>query len=226
MKKLVIAIDGPAASGKSTTSKLAARRLGYLFVDTGAMYRAMTLKVLEHDIDLLDVDGITALAKQTTIRLQQTAGELTVFLDDRNVSELIRRQNVTRAVSAISAVRGVRELMVREQRKMGEQGGIILEGRDIGTVVFPEADLKFYMVAEVQKRAMRRQKELNLQGVDVAIEDLEREIDERDQKDSKRDISPLRRADDALLIDTSEMKIEDQVEFIIQKAHELAGESS
>lgn len=226
MKKLVIAIDGPAASGKSTTSKLAARRLGYLFVDTGAMYRAMTLKVLEHEIDLLDVDGITALAKQTTIRLQQTAGDLTVFLDDRNVSELIRRQNVTRAVSAISAVKGVRELMVREQRKMGEQGGIILEGRDIGTVVFPGADLKFYMVAEVQKRAMRRQKELNLQGVDVAIEDLEREIDERDQKDSKRDISPLRRADDALLIDTSEMKIEDQVEFIVQKAHELAGEFS
>lgn len=221
MKKLVIAIDGPAASGKSTTSKLTAERLGYLHVDTGAMYRAMTLKVLEEHIDVNDELKIGQLAEQTEIRLQQVERMLKVFLDKRDVSDAIRSQKVTKAVSAVSSIRIVREVMVREQRRMGEHGGIVLEGRDIGTVVFPDADLKIFMVANVEERARRRQKELQKQHVDIPLQQLVDEIVERDGKDSKRDISPLRKADDAIVLDTSNMSIEQQVEFIVNQAKKI-----
>ena len=221
MKKLVIAIDGPAASGKSTTSKLTAERLGYLHVDTGAMYRAMTLKVLEQNIDVDDIERINQLAEETEIRLQQEQGELKVFLDRHDVSRAIRSQRVTKAVSAVSSIKKVRELMVREQQRMGKQGGVVLEGRDIGTVVFPKADLKIYMVADVEERARRRKKELQKQDVDVPLEQLVNEIVERDQQDSKRNISPLRKADDAIILDTSNLTIDEQVDFIVQKAKEL-----
>ena len=221
MKKLVIAIDGPAASGKSTTSKLIARRLGYLYVDTGAMYRAMTLKVLEQKIDLDDQSAIGQLARQTKISLVHINNELRVLLDGRDVSRAIRSPQVTKSVSAISMIDSVREVMVREQRRMGTEGGIVLEGRDIGTVVFPKADLKVYMVADVEKRASRRQKDLEKQGVEVSLEDLKQEIIERDQKDSKRNISPLRKADDAIVIDTSDLTVDQQVELIVTKANSV-----
>ena len=221
MKKLVIAIDGPAASGKSTTSKLIARRLGYLYVDTGAMYRAMTLKVLEQKIDLDDQSAIGQLARQTKISLVHINNELRVLLDGRDVTRAIRSPQVTKSVSAISMIDSVREVMVREQRRMGTEGGIVLEGRDIGTVVFPKADLKVYMVADVEKRASRRQKDLEKQGVEVSLEDLKQEIIERDQKDSKRNISPLRKADDAIIIDTSDLTVDQQVELIVTKANSV-----
>lgn len=221
MKKLVIAIDGPAASGKSTTSKLIARRLGYLYVDTGAMYRAMTLKVLEQKIDLDDQTAIGQLARQTKISLVHINNELRVLLDGRDVTRAIRSQQVTKSVSAISMIDSVREVMVREQRRMGTEGGIVLEGRDIGTVVFPKADLKVYMVADVEKRASRRQKDLEKQGVEVSLEDLKQEIIERDRKDSKRNISPLRKADDAIVIDTSDLTVDQQVELIVTKANSV-----
>jgi len=221
LKKLVIAIDGPAASGKSTTSKLIARRLGYLYVDTGAMYRAMTLKVLEQKIDLDDQTAIGQLARQTKISLVHINNELRVLLDGRDVTRAIRSQQVTKSVSAISMIDSVREVMVREQRRMGTEGGIVLEGRDIGTVVFPKADLKVYMVADVEKRASRRQKDLEKQGVEVSLEDLKQEIIERDRKDSKRNISPLRKADDAIVIDTSDLTVDQQVELIVTKANSV-----
>lgn len=221
MKKLVIAIDGPAASGKSTTSKLIARRLGYLYVDTGAMYRAMTLKVLEQKIDLDDRDAIGQLARQTKISLVHINNELRVLLDGRDVTRAIRSPQVTKSVSAISMIDSVREVMVREQRRMGTEGGIVLEGRDIGTVVFPNADLKVYMVADVEKRASRRLKDLEKQGIEVSLEDLKQEIIERDRKDSKRNISPLRKADDAIVIDTSDLTVDQQVELIVTKANSV-----
>lgn len=221
MKKLVIAIDGPAASGKSTTSKLTAERLGYLHVDTGAMYRAMTLKVLEQHIDVNDEAKIGQLAEQTEIRLEQVKGTLKVLLDNRDVSDAIRSQKVTKAVSAVSSFKVVREVMVREQRRMGEHGGIVLEGRDIGTVVFPDADLKIFMIAQVEERARRRQIELQKQQVDIPLQQLVDEIIERDGKDSKRDISPLRKADDAIVLDTSNLSIEQQVEFIVNQAKKI-----
>lgn len=221
MKQLVIAIDGPAASGKSTTARLTAKRLGYLFVDTGAMYRAVTLKVLEHGADPSDEPAVSRLARETSIRLVQQGGDLRVILDGRDVSREIRAPEVTRAVSAVSAMKPVRELMVREQRSIGANGGVILEGRDIGTVVFPDADLKIYMVADVQRRAQRRQKDLEQQGRPVVLDELVNEIVQRDKKDAERSISPMRPADDAVVLDTSGLKIEEQVEFIVERANEL-----
>ena len=221
MKKLVIAIDGPAASGKSTTSKLIAERLGYLHVDTGAMYRAMTLKVLQEGMSVDETNAIGKLAEHTHIRLLQDRGKLKVLLDNQDVSREIRSQEVTKAVSAVSSIPKVREVMVREQRKMAEEGGVVLEGRDIGTVVFPNADLKIFMVANVQERARRRKKELEEQGINVTMEQLVNEIVERDQKDSRRDVSPLRKADDALVLDTSDLTIEEQVELIVEKSQKL-----
>ena len=224
LKKLVIAIDGPAASGKSTTSKLLAKRLGYLYVDTGAMYRAMTLKVLQQKIPLDRVQEIARLADQTEIRLAQEGDELKVFLDKRDVTTAIRTQPVTRAVSAVSMIPAVREVMVREQRRMGKAGGIVLEGRDIGTVVFPNADLKVFMVADVQERARRRQKDLQEQNVTLPLTELVDDIVERDRKDSGRAVSPLRKADDALILDTSHLSINDQVSYILDKIRQLVAE--
>lgn len=221
MKKLVIAIDGPAASGKSTTAKLVAERLGYLYVDTGAMYRAITLKVLRHNIDLSDEASINNLAKKSSIRLEQNKNQIKVFLDNKDVTNEIRSPEVTCAVSAVSAIPKVRELMVSMQRKMGKDGGVVLEGRDIGTVVFPNADLKIYMIADVKERAQRRQKDLEKIGVQVDLEKLVNEINERDHKDSHRSLSPLKKADDAIVLDTTNLSIEEQVEFIVEKVKDI-----
>jgi CMP/dCMP kinase len=223
LKKLVIAIDGPAASGKSTTSRLVAERLGYLHIDTGAMYRAMTLKVLQKKIDLEDAEQIGKLAENSAIRLVQDHGKFKVFIDNEDVTQRIRNQDVTRAVSAVSSIPRVREVMVREQRLMAKKGGVVLEGRDIGTVVFPNADVKFFMVADVKERARRRKRELEGQGVEVEMGELVHEIQERDQKDSKRIVSPLRKAQDAVVLDTSHLTIDEQVELIVKKSEEVLG---
>lgn len=221
LKELVIAVDGPAASGKSSTAKLAATRLGYLHVDTGAMYRAVALKVLKENISLTDCQGISRLVEGTNIRLERRGGETSIFLDDRDVTRAIRSRAVTNAASVVSAVKRVREVMVREQRRMGEKGGIVVEGRDIGTVVFPDADLKIFMVANVDERARRRQRELREQGTEVDVGSLKNEIILRDRQDSERDISPLKKADDAIILDTSEMKLGEQVEYIVNMAKEI-----
>jgi len=226
LKKLVIAIDGPAASGKSTTSKIVAKRLGYLYVDTGAMYRAITLKVLQHKIKLDQQEEIDRLAEKTKIRLEQGEDELKVFLDNQDVTKAIRSQAVTKAVSAVSMRRKVRDVLVREQRRMGQRGGVVLEGRDIGTVVFPDADLKIFMIADVEERANRRQKDLKKEGVDVPLDQLIKEIRERDRKDSGREISPLRKAKGALVLDTSHMTITEQADLIVNRAIELINESN
>jgi len=220
LKPLIIAIDGPAASGKSTTAKLVAAKLGYLHVDTGAMYRAMTLKVIEAGIDPDNAAKISALAASTRIRLVSVDGAYRVELDGVDVTEKIRSAEVTKAVSAVSMVPEVRQLMVHEQREMGKRGAIVLEGRDIGSVVFPKADVKIYMVAQPRERAVRRSKELAAKGITKEVDELEREIAERDNKDSSRAISPLTKASDAVTLDTTTLSIEEQVEFIVQKAKE------
>ncbi len=221
MKKIVIAIDGPAASGKSTTAKLVAERLGYLFVDTGAMYRAVTLKVLEKGIDPKDSDAIARLLEKTEVKLELNNGRLKLLLDGVDVTNKIRKPEITRAVSTVSSIKKVREAMVREQRRMGEQGGIVLEGRDIGTVVFPNADLKIFMVANMRERAKRRQKDLAEQGTKVDLPELIHEIEERDKRDSTREASPLKRAPDAIELDNSELTLEQQADFIVEKALKL-----
>jgi cytidylate kinase len=220
-KKIVIAIDGPAASGKSTTAKLVAERLGYLHIDTGAMYRAITLKVVEEKIPLEAIDRIQALAENTSIRLERRNGQQRVFLDGRDVTEAIRSPEVTKHVSLISSYPQVRTVMVREQRRMAEAGGVVLEGRDIGTVVLPNADLKIYMTADVVERARRRKRELEQAGVGVDEEALRAEIEERDRRDSTRATSPLRKAPDAIVLDTSHLTVEQQVDFIVQRANEI-----
>ncbi len=219
-KKLVIAIDGPAASGKSTTAKLVAARLSYLHIDTGAMYRAFTLKILRSGVDGFYSKKITSLAEATRIELQPDNGSLKVLLDGEDVTEQIRSPEVTTAVSSVSSVRDVRLALVREQRRLGKDGGVVLEGRDIGTVVFPDADLKIFMVASLEARALRRQRELAAKGISTDLEALMREIRERDEKDSSREESPLRKADDAIVLDTTALTIEEQVEFVVQKAQE------
>ncbi len=224
-RELVIAIDGPAASGKSTTAKLVARKLEYMHVDTGAMYRAVTVKVLRAGLALDDRRGIGMLMESTHVELRRANGEMQVLLDGEDVSDEIRSVPVTRAVSAVSSLREVRQAMVREQRVLGREGGIVLEGRDIGTVVFPDADLKFFLVAGIEARARRRRLELAADGVDAELDALMREIEERDRKDSSRKESPLRKAEDAVEIDTSSMTIEEQVDMVVKIVKEKLGQT-
>ena len=221
MRTIVIAIDGPAAAGKSTTARLVARRLGYLHIDTGAMYRAITLRVLEETIALDDVERIGLLAERTLLRLEKGENGVRVFVDDREVTQQVRSEQVTRSVSAVSSYQRVRDVLVREQRRAAAGGGVVLEGRDIGTVVLPNADLKIFMVASVPRRVKRRQKDLEAAGVQIDSDVLEHEIVERDRLDSTREASPLRKAPDALEVDTSEMSIEEQVQFVVDKAREI-----
>ncbi|MBI3111338.1 MAG: (d)CMP kinase [Ignavibacteriales bacterium] len=226
MRKIVIAIDGPAASGKSTTAKLVARRLGYLHIDTGAMYRAITLRVLEERIALDDVKSIRSVAERSKVRLERIDHANRVLLDGRDVTKEIRSREVTRAVSMISSYQPVRDVLVREQRRIAKDGGVVLEGRDIGTVVLPMADLKIYMVASADERATRRKKELEQSGTIVDRNVLEQEILERDRKDTTRAASPLQKAADAIELDTSSLTIDQQVEFVIAKANKVIEKST
>ncbi|WP_072150318.1 (d)CMP kinase [Candidatus Kryptobacter tengchongensis] len=225
MKKIIIAIDGPAGSGKSTTARLVAQKLGYIYIDTGAMYRALTLKVIELGINPNDESLITKIAENTKIELLYENGNLKVILDGKDVSEKIRSPEVTSLVSIVSAHPKLRDIMVKKQRELGRNGGVVMDGRDIGTVVFPDADLKIFMTADVRERAKRRQKELKAQGFDVEIEKLIKEIEERDKFDSTREIGPLKKADDAIEIDTTNLTIDEQVEIVLKKAYELINQN-
>jgi len=225
MKKIIIAIDGPAGSGKSTTARLVAQKLGYIYIDTGAMYRALTLKVIELGIDPNDESSIIKIAENTKIELLYENGNLKVILDGKDVSEKIRSPEVTSLVSIVSAHPKLRDIMVKKQRELGRNGGVVMDGRDIGTVVFPDADLKIFMTADVRERAKRRQKELKAQGFDVEIEKLIKEIEERDKFDSTREIGPLKKADDAIEIDTTNLTIDEQVELVLKKAYELINQN-
>lgn len=189
------------------------------------MYRAMALKVLRSHVPPSDAVQVAALAERTSVRLVSENGKVRVVLDGAEVSDEIRLPEVTNMVSPVSTVAEVRTLLVREQRAMGSDGGIVLEGRDIGTVVFPDAHLKIFMRADARERAARRLKELEQQGVAVTLDVLEQEIKDRDRIDSERAVSPLRKADDAIEVDTTHLSIDQQVAFIVEKANLIIGGS-
>ena len=229
MRRPIVAIDGPAASGKSTTARLVAERLGYRWVDTGAMYRALALKVVREKIKPWEEGRLREMLGRTEVRLEEGDGGLRVLLDGEDVTELVRSPEVTRAVSWVCALPFVREAMVQLQRRMAAGGGVVMEGRDIGTVVVPDAEVKVFLDADVRERARRRWRELREKGMDVSLEDVERELEERDRKDSAREHSPLRRAPDAILVDTTNLSVEEQVERIVRmvKAYvQAAGKGS
>jgi CMP/dCMP kinase len=192
----------------------AAERLGWLYLDTGAMYRAVALKVLRLSIPLTDAGSISRAAAEAVILLRPSPRGLTVLLDGVDVTSDIRTPEVDRAVGPVCEIPAVREVLVPQQRQFAEKGNLITDGRDQGTVVFPDADLKFYVTASLEERAKRRKKDQEDKGFSVSLEDLARDIEERDGRDSRREHSPLRRADDAVVLDTTGMTIEEQVDRI------------
>lgn len=213
---LVIAIDGPSASGKSTTAKLVAHRLGYTYIDTGAMYRAVTLAVIRAGIDPADSAAVEGFAAELVIRFRcNEDGSLKTLLNGEDVSGAIRTPDVTAVVSQISSYAGVRRAMVELQRAMSREGGVVLDGRDIGTVVFPNADVKVFMVADIGARASRRHEDMAVIGNALTVEAIAEDLERRDYLDSHREISPLRKAEDAVQIDTSGVTIEQQVEQVL-----------
>ena len=212
---MIIAIDGPAASGKSTTAKLVAKKLKVTYLDTGAMYRAVTLQLLRSKIDFVDIDKVSAILDDLIIDMFDHKGVNIVKINDEDVTGEIRSSNVTKYVSEVSALLSVRESMVVMQREIGHKTDCVIEGRDIGTIVFPNADYKFFMVADIKMRAKRRLKEMKQFGIVKSVKEVISEIESRDQKDSSRDNSPLRKAKDAIEIDTSNLSIDEQVDKII-----------
>ncbi len=212
---MIIAIDGPAASGKSTTAKLVAKKLKVTYLDTGAMYRAVTLQLLRSKIDFVDIDKVSAILDDLIIDMFDHKGVNIVKINDEDVTGEIRSSNVTKYVSEVSALLSVRESMVVMQREIGHKTDCVIEGRDIGTIVFPNADYKFFMVADVKMRAKRRLKEMKQFGIVKSVKEVISELESRDQKDSSRDNSPLRKAKDAIEIDTSNLSIDEQVDKII-----------
>lgn len=212
-KNLIIAIDGPAGSGKSTVGKILTKKLGYIYLDTGAMYRALTLKAMREKLNLRNAQVLASLAKRTKISLKKGK----VFLDGRDVSSKIRDPAVSNNTHFISVVPQVRERMKVLQRRMASSGGIVAEGRDMGTVIFPNADKKFYLDAKPRVRAKRRYKELKEKGYFITFKKIFQDTIRRDKKDTERDIAPLRKADDAIFIDTTNMTILEVVKAILKE---------
>ena len=217
-RRIVITIDGPAGSGKSTTARRVAQRLGYTYLDSGALYRTVTLAALRQSADFTDPGQLAAVARSCNITLERSEGGLRVFLQGEEVTEAIRLPKVSQAIGPVAANPGVRSALMVQQRSLGAEGGIVAEGRDMGTVVFPGAQLKIFLVASIHERARRRQKELAEKGILVDIDEIAVTISKRDNDDSQRAVSPLLKPEDALELDTTSLTVEEQVEWIVRAA--------
>jgi CMP/dCMP kinase len=219
IKKIVIAIDGYSACGKSTTAKQVAGILGYRYIDTGAMYRAVTLYFLDHHISLTNPKDVSRALKDINVTFKVNSKNLTeTYMNGLSVEKEIRKMRISENVSQVSTIREVRAAMVEQQRKMGREKGVVLDGRDIGTVVFPNADLKLFMTAEISIRAYRRQKELLEKDQLVDLDDVVSNIQQRDKIDTTRVESPLKKANDAIEIDTTHITIDEQVDEVVRMA--------
>ncbi len=214
-ERLIIAIDGPSGAGKSTLAKRLAKELEFVYLDTGAMYRALALKVLRQGIDLADDARLAELIGSTGIDLNENCGKMEVLLDGADVAAEIRTPEVSQMASKVSALRAVRARMLELQRAMGRRGNVVAEGRDIGTVIFPEAEVKIFLEASVSERARRRYDELIASGRAVDLVETLREIEERDKRDSERDVAPLRKAEDALMIDSSRVTADEVAALVL-----------
>lgn len=211
---LQVAIDGPASAGKSTVAKLVATKFNYIYCDTGAMYRAITYKVLQNKVDLDDEAAITKIVQNSVISFKPTENGQKVFIDGEDITEAIRSEKVTNSVSAVSAIGSVRKQLSDQQQTLAANGGIVMDGRDIGSTVLPNAEVKIFLIASVDERAERRYKENIAKGMDTSLEVLKQEIRDRDYKDSHRALSPLVKAKDAIEVDTTSMTINEVVEKI------------
>ena len=224
MKSIKIAIDGPASSGKSTVAKIIAKDLGYTYLDTGAMYRCATYLALTHQLSETDLPELLALMDKYPVTFGKSAdhlGEQMVYVGEKDVTLAIRQHDVTNNVSWVAALAPVREKLVEQQRHIARQGAIIMDGRDIGTVVLPDAELKVFLIASVEERAERRYKENTAKGISSDLDVLKEEIATRDYKDSHREVSPLKAAEDAIVFDTTGVSIDGVVAFISKKAKEI-----
>ena len=220
---MIIAIDGPAATGKSTTAKALAQRLAFTYLDTGAMYRAVTLLTLRKKIKISENSDLISLLEQFDLKIEQHENKILVFLNGEDVSDEIRRLDVTKNVSEVSALPIVRKTLVKIQRKIANDQNCVVEGRDIGTVVFPNAEVKFYVVADYDVRAKRRQLDFKRLGEEKSIDNLIKEIKNRDKYDSERKDSPLLKANDAIEVDTTNLTIEEQVDIMYKKIKLIEG---
>lgn len=223
MKKLIVAIDGPSGAGKSTVAKLLAKKLCYTYIDTGAMYRAVALQAERDSIDVNDSAALSRLCDSVKIEFIRSNDNLMTILNGEDVSEAIRTPEMSMAASNISARKEVRDALLFLQRKMGKGGGVVLEGRDVGTVIFPQAEAKFFLDASLEERGRRRHKELVGKGNNISLEQTIEEVRKRDSNDSFRDIAPLKKAEDAVVIDSTGLNIEQVVERMMGAVNRLIG---
>lgn len=215
MRQPIIAIDGPAGAGKSTVARTVAEKLGYVYIDTGAMYRAVAWKVLQEKIPISDHRKIAALANKIDIRFERVGDDQRVIVDGEDLTDSIRTREATRLSSPVSTIRGVRKRLVNLQRQMGEAGGVVMEGRDIGTVVFPDAEVKVYLTASVTERARRRTEQLKQMGMEADREQIAADIRDRDLRDSSRAHAPLTQAPDAHMIESDNLSVDEVVDAIL-----------
>lgn len=214
MRPIQIAIDGPAGAGKSTVAKRLAKELGYCYIDTGAMYRALTLKALKKKYDINIEECLVQLLERTKIEIKNHCSENQIFVDNKNVTYEIRQPEISNHVSVVAKSKAVRDYMLEIQREMAKQGGVVMDGRDIGTVVLPKAEVKFFLTATLEARAKRRFQELDKKGFTVELSEIAQEMALRDRIDQEREFAPLIQAPDAILVDTSDYTIEEVVEIL------------